>query len=249
MSTFEVTPENLSEYETKLSGMVDALKTTIESRKGSWKLFLSMDTESCGVNVRSVGFGIFLVDQSEVSTAQFIGGVNINILSRGVTDPKDCETADIAVLDGARTMKDFWSKHMDTYNHMNATSIPASDAVRCISMLRAKFVEVSENLHIILTARPLAYDYMVLQRLYDSEGVLNPFPSLGWYAFCMGTAIAFRSGNVAYSYNNFGTYIKKLNKAELDHNAMQDGIDQFRAYWIFLREHYGDDKFLPITDF
>lgn len=246
MNTFSVTPKNLSEYESAVDAMVAKAKAIMTLLDGPWKLFFSIDTESAGVNVRSVGFGIFLIRTGTPSTAYLVGGVNVDIFPHGVTRPEDCEAADRAAVDGQRTMEDFWSKRMKLYHDMNANSIPIPDAVKCINMLRDKFVAIDKDLHIILTARPLAYDFMVLQRLYDMNGTLNPFPSLGWYAFCMGTAIAFRTGNDAYSYNNFNAYLKKIGKDELDHIAMLDGIHQFEAYWYFLCEHHGPDAYAPL---
>jgi hypothetical protein len=241
-----VTRENLSEYENAVDSIVARTKALMTAPDNAWKVFFSMDTESAGVNVRSVGFGIFLAQSGTPSRAYCVGGVNIDIFPRGVTNPQDCEAADRAAVDGERTMNEFWKTRMDTYNTINANSIPTLDAIRCINILHSKFNSISKDLHIVLTARPLTYDYTVLQRLYDNEGMRNPFPPLGWYAFCMGTAYAFRSGNGAYSYNNFNTLIKKLGKEELDHVAMNDGIDQFHAYWLFLCEHYGPTEFVPI---
>jgi hypothetical protein len=107
MSTFRVTRENLSKYESAVDAMVANAKTVMATRDGPWKLFFSMDTESAGFNVRSVGFGIFLVNQQTQSTAQLVGGVNVDIFPPGVTRPEDCEAADRAAVDGQRTMEDF----------------------------------------------------------------------------------------------------------------------------------------------
>jgi cytidine deaminase len=209
----------------------------------------SMDTESCGNNPRSVGIVVFLIaeqwegDNLLCSTAQTIGGMNVNVLSPGATMQSECEAVDRAALGGARTLDEFWINHRTGYENINATSIPAGKAIEYLNEFRAAFASFTK---VVLSARPLAYDYMVLQRLYDNNGAVNPFPPFGSSAFCMGTALAMRYNPGATNSINFNQFVGKLPKrpeGELTHDAMQDADDQFRAYWIALQEKYGKNAY------
>lgn len=242
---------DFTNFTTDVNQLADVTKRIINMYEPDHKTYcvFSMDTESCGNNPRGVGIVVFLIaeqwegDKLQCSTAQTIGGMNVNILSPGATMASECEPADRAALGGASTLDEFWSKHRAVYENINATSIPSSKAIEYLNEFRAAFASFTK---VILTARPLAYDYMVLQRLYDNNNAVNPFPPFGSSAFCMGTALAMRYNLGATNSINFNQFVSKLPKrseGELTHDAMQDADDQFHAYWIALQEKYGKNAY------
>jgi ABC-type multidrug transport system fused ATPase/permease subunit len=247
-------------YEEIKGNMTVLANTMGYETKMETKFIFSCDTESTGNNPRSVGFMVvFVVELFNITNGQktlvkalgtVISKFMVNIIPGGVADvfiaPENIQevytAADSEILDGARTLKEFWHKN-DTmraaYEHLNATSVSLSGAVKHI----LEFIKtISDNplkTPVILAARPLAYEAAVLTRIFDRANVLNPFAQMG-----AGTGMDFNqiitgaTTEGIYSPVGFAKYLSMIGVKSLAHESLSDAVDQFHAFWLFKQNQY-----------
>lgn len=184
------------------------------------EIFISLDIEADGSNIYQHN-----CIQIGMVACYFAENVFANQLDKWVIDDFSvCIKEEPGHLPEPRTMSEFWSKNMDTYNKIQTEAIPAKDAIQQISDWLHK---LSKTFNIKkFVARPASYDWLWFSSLYQKYDVPDKFV-LPFSIICV-SSLGFALEQIGISYQ------RKVRSRNLPHthDAKDDALSQ--AY-MFLR--------------
>jgi hypothetical protein len=210
---------------TKLQNLISYIK---QSDK---RVLFSMDNEACGFrNVRQIGISVWLDDELLMTFCSSVVSHNYSCMYQFDYN------YDEHVKDGPRTLKEFWNKTPEMqqkYQQINLYSRGRENIVAALREYFAPIIALRKTHDCRLGGRPIAYDFELLNSLYDDIEDSSPFGfGGGSQVLDFGQHLAALVNPTTCQPIDFGLLLKNnpaVNR-ELMHDALQDSIDQYTTY-------------------